>query len=88
MEEPLYLKMNFTGMEISPPLLLAHSILNGRSQFSSKMSLVRYFFNLSIFSGESPLDVTVPLTWASFPFKKLCEKTQLPLGAVKLSSGK
>ena len=51
-EELLYLKTNFPGVEISPHLFLAHSILNSRSQFTSKMSLLKYFFNFSIFIIE------------------------------------
>lgn len=51
MDEPVYLEMNFTGMRSSPHLFLAHSILNSCSQFSSKMSLLRYFFDFSISIG-------------------------------------
>lgn len=47
-EKRLYLEGNFTDMEISLHLSLAHSMLNSRSHFSLKMSLSKYFFNFSV----------------------------------------
>ena len=43
-EKPLYLKMNFTERDISLHLFLAHGVLNCRSHFISKMSLLKYIF--------------------------------------------
>lgn len=45
----LHLKMNVMDTEISLHLFLEHGILNSCSHFSSKMSLFKYFFYLSIF---------------------------------------